>query len=342
VETLEGPAVNIRLFRVLLAAVLLGPWWTWVHGDVLVVVGAPGEDVFAERFRSSALRLKEAVQSGGSACEVVGLPSEGDEEMPSNSDAHDDKRAVLEWLKRVNTDGPSDSPAWLLYLGHGTWDGTRARLALRGPDLDDATLANALRDLRRPFVFVHGGSASAPFISSVSAPGRTIVTATSSGDEVNFARFGERFVDALLEPAADIDRDGRTSLLEAALFAARAVRGFYDEAGRMPTEHALVDDNGDGFGTPLEWFDGTRVTRRDNRDRPVDGTLAHRLALFETDTERALTTEQRAERDALEAELESLRLRKAELTSEAYLENLERVLRRLAPFYVDPGRSGDT
>ncbi|BET68115.1 hypothetical protein ASA1KI_30330 [Opitutales bacterium ASA1] len=334
--------MNLRRFRCVVAAVLLWTSWSCAHGDVLVVIGAPGEDEYAERFRASALRLKETLDDAGIACELVGLPADAVDAQASDPADHDDKSAVLDWLERSNAEGRTESPAWLLYVGHGTWDGTRARLALRGPDLDDATLANALRDFRRPFVFVHGGSASAPFISSISAPGRTIVTATSSGDEVNFARFGERIVDALLEPAADIDRDGRTSLLEAALFAARAVRGFYDEAGRMPTEHALVDDNGDGFGTPLEWFDGTRVTRRDNRDRPVDGSLAHRLALFETDIERALTAEQRGERDALEAELERLRLRKPELASEVYLDDLERILRRLAPFYVDPARSGDT
>ena len=40
-------------------------------------------------------------------------------------------------------------------------------------------------------------------------------TATRTGSEVQFAHFGEYLAGAIADPAADLDKDGQTSLLEA-------------------------------------------------------------------------------------------------------------------------------
>ncbi len=46
---------------------------------------------------------------------------------------------------------------------------------------------------------------------------------------------------------ADLDKDGQVSLLEAFLIASRRTLEFYKVEGRIATEHALIDDNGDGL-----------------------------------------------------------------------------------------------
>src|SRR4029077_6004302 len=114
---------------------------------------------------------------------------------------------------------------------------------------------------KRPLAVIDCASASGPFINALSAPGRVIVTATRSGNEVNVTQFGGYFARAIANPAADLDKDGQTSLLEAFLFASRQVEQFYQEAGRLATEHALLDDNGDGLGTPADWFRGVRAVK---------------------------------------------------------------------------------
>ena len=43
------------------------------------------------------------------------------------------------------------------------------------------------------------------------------MTATRSGNEQSFARFGGSLADAIADPASDLDQDGQTSLLEAFL-----------------------------------------------------------------------------------------------------------------------------
>ncbi len=49
--------------------------------------------------------------------------------------------------------------------------------------------------------------------------------------------------------AADINKDGRLSLLEAFNFARQEVARLYERDGLLLTEHAMLDDNGDGQGS---------------------------------------------------------------------------------------------
>jgi hypothetical protein len=295
--------------------------------DVLVIVGAPGAPQFAEGFRAAAEAWRHACERAGAACTIVGLDAE-------TLDARPDHEQARAWFEKISPDGAR--AAWIVYLGHGTYDGKDARLNLRGPDLTAAELKEWLARLRRPVVFVDGGSASGPLLPLLSAPGRIVITATQSGDEVNYARFGERFADVVGSPAADLDQDGQTSVLEAFLIAEQQTQLFYTEENRMASEHALIDDNGDKRGTPADWFQGTRAVKRAQDGAAPDGDIAHKLALVETPAERALTGEQRAARDTLEQQLEALRARKKSMEPDDYLRELEVVLRKLSAIYLPP------
>jgi hypothetical protein len=207
---------------------------------------------------------------------------------------------------------------------------------LRGPDLSAEELASWLNPFgERPIVILHGGSASGPFVPALSGPNRIVITGTRSGEEVNYTRFGERLADVIASAEADINRDGTTSVLEAALSAAQRVRAEYAEASRLVSEHALIDDNGDKLGTPADWFEGIRVSKRpDKGSAAVDGFRAHQIALISTDADKMLTPEQRRVRDRLEQELETIRARKAALPEADYLRQIDSVLQKLAPLYL--------
>jgi hypothetical protein len=127
--------------------------------------------------------------------------------------------------------------------------------------VSDKELADWLRPCNRPLAVIDCASASAPFLNKLSAPGRVVVTATRTGGEVHYARFGDYLSAAIADPAADLDKDGQTSLLEAFLAASHQTAEFYKQAGRLATEHALLEDNGDALGTPADWFQGTRAVR---------------------------------------------------------------------------------
>lgn len=301
--------------------------------EVLVVVGAAGAPEFAPRFAAAAGLWRDACASAGASCTIIGLEEDGAVRPQSGSSA--DRDAVAQWFSA--RDPAATRPVWFVYLGHGTWDGREARLNLRGADLTGTEMKQLLAGLGdRLCIVIDGGSASGPFTTLLAGPRRVIVTATSSGDEVNYARFGERFAVAIAgapDAVGDLDMDGQTSVLEAFVAASREVELFYANEGRMATEHALVEDNGDGRGTPAEFFRGTRVVRAASDAASPDGEYARTLALRESPAERMLTDEQRKRRDALERELEELRRRKDSLAESEYLRALEEVLRRLAALY---------
>ncbi len=302
-----------------------------VTNEVCVIVGAPGEDDYAAGFATAAKKWQDNCVAAGANCTVIGLDDEKGADPEKNTLDYD---KLHDWVAKLATD--TSVPVWIIYLGHGTFDGKDARLNLRGVDVSAAELAAWLKPMTRPLIFVDGGSASAPFINALSAPNRIIISATQSGQEVNYARFGEKFADAINDPTADIDQDGQVSVLEAFVTAAKHTQDFYTENDRMATEHALIDDNGDKYGTPASWFEGLRLVQHARNNVAPDGDLARVTALVASPEERALTEEDRQFRAKCEKEIEDLRTKKSTMREEDYYAQLEQVLRALASIYVKP------
>jgi hypothetical protein len=225
-------------------------------------------------------------------------------------------------------------PLWIVLIGHGTFDGKEARFNLRGPDVTASELAQWLADFRRPLAVINTASSSAPFINKLSGSNRVVITATRSGYEQNYAHFGEFMALAIADEQADLDKDGEVSLLEAFLTASRRTAEFYKEQGRLATEHALIDDNGDGLGTPADWFRGLRATKRARDSSSLDGLLAQEFHLVSNPEESRWTSEQRARRDSLERAVLLYRDRKTQLPEAEYYRHLEKLLLDLARFYA--------
>jgi hypothetical protein len=243
--------------------------------------------------------------------------------------------ADLDRLQRALQDAPKDGAAelWLVLLGHGTFDGREARFNLRGPDLTTTNLAGWLKPFTRPLAVLDTSSASAPFLARLSRTNRVIVTATRSGSEQNFARLGGQLAAAIADAGADLDKDGQTSLLEAYLAASRGVGEFYASEGRLATEHPLLDDNGDGFGTPADWFRGVRAVKRAKENAALDGFRAHQFHLVRSEAEQRLPADARAKRDGLELAINRLRDAKPTLDAAEYDRRLEALLIELARLY---------
>ena len=289
--------------------------------SVIIAVGASGEEAYAEDFAKWAAHWQKAGAAGQARVQTIGAGAE-------------EKDALARLRAAVTAEAKSDaSPLWLVLLGHGTFDGREGKFNLRGDDLAASEIAAWLKPCARPVVIVCGFSASGAFLKPLSAPGRVVVTATKSGAENNFARFGGYFAEAVADPAADLDHDGQTSVLEAWLAAAQRTAEFYKTDGRIATEHALLDDNADGLGTPPEWYEGLRVIKKPKDGKAPDGLRASQLILVPNADERALSPELRAQRDALETELAKLREAKATLPEKEYFAQLESLLLRIARLY---------
>jgi len=289
---------------------------------VIVVVGAAGEPEYAPQFARWADLWKQACTKGRLEFLAVGL--DGDETSP-------DRETLREAL--ANCSQQATAPLWLVLIGHGTFDGRVARFNLRGPDVSANDLAEWLKPMDRPIAIINTASASAPFLKELAAPGRIVITATKSGFEHNYARFGQYLAEAIAQPQADLDKDGQTSLLEAYLTASHAVAAFYTAAGRLATEHALLDDNGDALGTPAEWFRGIRPVQRARDNASLDGYRAHQFHLVHSETETAMPPDLRAKRDQLELQIMELRDARSRHSEAEYFSRLEPLVREIARIY---------
>jgi hypothetical protein len=198
-------------------------------------------------------------------------------------------------------------------------------------------LAVLLKPIERPLAIIDCTSASGPFINELSGTNRVVITAAKSGFEYNFARFGDYLSAAINDLKADLDKDDQTSLLEAFLAAAAGVKEFYTSDGRLVTEHALIDDNGDRLGTPANWFQGLRATKNAKDGATPDGLRASQLALVRSSREERLSPDIRARRDELEQQLAAARTKKAKLHEDEYLALIEPLLIELARLYEQTG-----
>jgi hypothetical protein len=311
----------------------------FADGTVVIVVGAAGTPEYGGEFAAWADRWATAAGRGAMRVVQIGrddpttLPTTG----PTTSPATDKDR--LREVLQAEAREPAQ-PLWLVLIGHGTFDGREAKFNLRGPDVSDAELADWLRPMRRPLAVIDCSSASGPMLRKLAGSNRVIITATRSGEEMQFAHFGQYMSAAIADPAADLDKDGQTSLLEAFLAASHGVDDFYKQAGRLATEHALLDDYGDGLGISADFFRGVRAVGKAARSSaPLDGARAHQWCLVPSAAERAIPPAVRTRRDELELAIESLRQKKPSMQEAEYYAQLEPLLVQLARLYatIDAG-----
>jgi hypothetical protein len=301
---------------------------------VIVVIGAPGTPEYAREFTQWADRWAQAAAKGAAHVVQIGRDDVDPTTLPTTSPT---TGPITDKLRLQNVLAPevveSVQPLWIVLMGHGTSDSKDTKFNLRGPDVSNQELADWLRPIKRPVAIIDCSAASAPFLNRLSAPGRIIITATRSGSEIQYSRFGDYLSAAIVDPAADLDKDGQTSLLEAFLAAAHSTEEFYKQAGRLATEHALLDDNGDGLGTGSEFFQGLRATKAARDGAPLDGPRARQWHLVLSAAEQAIPPEVRAQRDEIELAIESLRQRKSSMPETAYYAQLEELMLKLAKLY---------
>lgn len=289
---------------------------------VIIVVGASGEEEYGKGFAEWADTWQQTATRGGAKVLEIGVQTNG---------VGADRVLLEQALAAEPKEGSAE--LWLVLIGHGTFDGKEAKFNLRGPDIAASELAKWLQPFKRPLAILNTASSSGPFLSQLAGERRVILTATKSGHEQNYARFGRYFSEAIGSAEADLDKDGQTSLLEAYLFASRRTAEFYTSEGRLATEHGLLDDNGDGLGTPADWFRGVRAVKKAKEGAALDGLRAHQFHLLRSEAESRMAPEVRARRDEIEVAISKLRETKAQLGEDEYYRRLEALLVEMAELY---------
>jgi len=209
----------------------------------------------------------------------------------------------------------------VVLIGHGTAVGTVAKFNLVGPDMDTLEWKRGLDGIAGRVVFVNTTSSSFPFVQDLSAKNRIVISATDSAAQRFDTMFPEYFIEALDKlSAADSDKNGRLSVWEAFAYASQAVKAAFDQKGTMVTERAVIDDNGDGMAKQASATGPDGVLAKTTFLDPEPASSASNPAAAALEKQRVV----------LEAQIEELKGRKAQMAAADYDAQLEKLAVELA------------
>lgn len=272
---------------------------------VLVITGVAGDEEHAKKFQQWATSFIDAAKT------KEGVP-------PANitflSDRGATKPAVEKAFADIASKAKANDEVFILLIGHGSFDGNVAAFNIPGPDLTADDYARLVARLpAQRVVFVNTSSSSGAFLKPLAGPGRVIVTATKTGGERNETDFPQYFVAAFTDEAADRDRNGHVSVGEAFEYARTKVTEAFQKKGLLLTEHATLDDGGEGRLASTIFLSSAGA----GAAIQVDANDPELRALAD-------------ERDAIDRQIVALRARKGSMDQARYDVEMERLLTALA------------
>jgi hypothetical protein len=233
------------------------------HGTrrALIICGLPGDADHRKLFADTVEKLSSALTTryGFAASEVLvrfGVASQpGDGPAIAKANGLSTREGIGADVDELKKRLAPDDTLWVIVVGHTHYDGRHSHLNLPGPDIDERAFGKLFADLKaREQVFFITTPASGFFLKPLAATGRIVITATEADQEVNETLFPHALADTLAAPSAEVDRDkdGKISVFELYLAAVTEVLKRYVADENLPTEHAKLDDNGDGHGSELQ------------------------------------------------------------------------------------------
>jgi hypothetical protein len=279
----------------------------------VTIAGLGGTPEYEAQFKQWATETDRALRANGPNCHIETLSG------PAAT-----KQGIRELLTRVATSVKPDDAFGLFLIGHGTYDGTDYKFNIPGPDITAGELATLLDHIpaERQLV-VNMTSASGASLPALAKKDRVVITATKSGTEKNATVFARYWIEALQNSAADIDKNGTVSALEAFRYAQGKTAAYFQSAKLLATEHPIFDDT------------GAREGVRDPSPPNQQGLRAAAFAVIKPPTEAAAVTDPRkqkllAKKEQLETQIDRLKYEKAAMPSDDYKKQLSDLLLELA------------
>lgn len=310
---------TLRLALLVLTSTLAAsPAWAQADRYALLVEGASGEPQYAELHRGWLDRLVTVLvdRFAFDPAHIIVLA-----EQPQPGELRATADSLTEAMGRLASEVGEEDLLFVMLIGHGSGQGDDAKFNLVGRDLDVAEWNALLAPIPGRLAFVNATSSSYPYLTGLAGPNRVIITATRTAAQRYHTHFGGAFITALAAEEADLNQNGRTSLLEAFSHASRLVEQEF-EGSLMQTENAMLDDTGDGQG-------------RDAATEGDDGALASRtyldagisIAMASADPALRPLLERQAD---LTAQVEELIGRRRLLPDDFYASEFERLMIELS------------
>jgi hypothetical protein len=306
---LQGLVLSFACGLTLLAAPVLAQ-----DSYLILITGVSGDQEHATQFQGWATAILDSAKKSGLPDANVNYLAEQTERDPARIRARSTRDNVMKALSDTAAKSKPGDDVFVVLIGHGSAEGREAAaFNLPGPDLTLAEWGKLLdRFAEQRVVFVNTASSSGAFVEPLKKTGRTIMTATRTGGERNETRFPQYFVEAISSDAADRDRSGRVSMLEAFEYAQTKVKEAYEQGGHILTEHAVLEDGAQGK------LAGTQFIAPDKARAAIAQTADPEL--------RALLQQQ----SDLERQVAALRVKKDAMPPAEYEKQLEQLLTDLA------------
>jgi len=211
----------------------------------LVISGESNDAQHYKWFKDSSQQAYKLLLQNGYPAEDIYYLFEGAGEMDVDyeSTLANLEKVVLE-IKNKSTE--KDNLVFI-FIGHGGFDGTHSSYSLADTSIRDDKLAAMFSILKRnKLSIVFSPCNTGGFVDDLSGSDTVFISSTRP-DESNRAAFIEPFLSAF-DGSGDSNKDGKVSFAEAFNFASKSVQEQYanNNWGTL-TEHAQLDDNGDGI-----------------------------------------------------------------------------------------------
>ena len=218
----------------------------------LILVGLPGDAEHRELFAQVTAKWKKWLTAELQFAEENVIVLEGRSESVLPNHAAGTRDGLKQRAGRLVEQSRPEDGLWVFFIGHANYDEEHVYFHLPGPDIHEGEVAEMFEALGcREQVFWLTNTCSGWFLKSLSKQGRIVITASAADREFNETEFPAALADVAQLPleSLDKDEDGRTSVAELFAKTVEQVEGIFKADERAPTEHAQLDDNGDGAGT---------------------------------------------------------------------------------------------
>lgn len=268
---------------------------------LLLACGLPGDADHRERLTDAVSKISNAAETvlgvnpDKTRRVLVSDPAMGDalhDQLPDASECtKESMQTTLQELAALIQ--PADSLTVIL-LGHGQLYKRRSTFNVQGPDFDSAEFAKWVQPIHcRQRVFLLTMPTSGFWLKPLRAENTVVISATEADLEFTATEMPYALADVLdgqgigVQTLEDIDQDGQLSMLDLYLAVNIEIHNRFSGAEQLQTEHAKLDDNGDGIGKELQV---PYLPSEDSEDKPAvrpdriatknsDGDLARRIIL---------------------------------------------------------------
>ncbi|MGA1740772.1 MAG: hypothetical protein ACO4AC_01190 [Pseudohongiellaceae bacterium] len=259
---------------------------------VTIVQGLGGEPAFEENFHEQSQTIAEASAS---------LTDSENITLFSGTDAT--RENLLAHFSELSAGMNEDDRAAIYLIGHGSFDGEEYKFNIPGLDITTDDILGIMNAFPGQNHFLlNTSSTSGALLEPLQNENRILVTATRNGNEKNATFFGKYFVEALSSEDADLNKNNSISIEEAFSYAQRQVEEYFESQGQLATEHAEI--SGDGA---------------------AQFTLA-RINPVVISTENPRIAELQEQSLEVDRQIESLQLRRGEMSNAEYIEQLQALI----------------